>query len=176
MSLNQAQASSSSCLDFFLNKFLFGLLSLYKRSSPRSPFHTPRHTTLFPLVFVCSRWCLSLFSGLFRPSISICSPSGSGSDAPDSSGSSSWRYIVATFPSFRRSTAKHLSYFGILLLARLIVYLNFMTTIIWSESMFTTLRAFSSIRSDKCYPAIKQWSIWLRVPGEFQISRWILFT
>jgi hypothetical protein len=47
--------------------------------------------------------------------------SGSGSIAPNSTAYSSWWYIVATFPSFKRSTTKRLSCCGVVLLARLIV-------------------------------------------------------
>jgi hypothetical protein len=75
---------ASSYLAFFLNKRLsfvrtivckhfwllwccFGWLYLWRRSFPRSPLHTPRQTTLYLLVFLCSRWCLSLLSRLFVP-------------------------------------------------------------------------------------------------------------
>jgi hypothetical protein len=33
----------------------------------RSLLHNPRQTTLYLLVFSCSRWCLSLLFGLFLP-------------------------------------------------------------------------------------------------------------
>jgi putative component of membrane protein insertase Oxa1/YidC/SpoIIIJ protein YidD len=49
---------------------------------------------------------------------------GAGSVAPDSTASSSWRYIVALF----------------------------MTTSMWSESIFAPLR------TEKCHPSNKQWS------------------
>jgi hypothetical protein len=75
-----------------------------------------------------------------------------------SSASSSCRYIVATFPSFRRSTAKRLICCGVVLLARLDLYLNFMPTSMWSES----------VTSEKCRPSNKHWP-----SGECQVSRWI---
>jgi hypothetical protein len=74
---------------------------------------------------------------------------------PDGSASSSRRYIVATFQSFRRSTDKSLSCCGVVLLALLILYPNFMATSMWSESMFAPLRTFTSMTSVKCRPWIK---------------------
>jgi hypothetical protein len=68
--------------------------------------------------------------------------SGSGSDAPDSSAFYSWRYSVATFPSFKRSLVERLSCCGAVLLARLILYLNFMITSMWSESIYSSIFPF----------------------------------
>jgi hypothetical protein len=81
---------------------------------------------LFSRLFSCVSDCVCRS---FRTASSIrfflsCKLSGSGSDAPNSSASSSWWYIVATFLSFRRSTAKRLSSCGVVLLARLILYLK----------------------------------------------------
>jgi hypothetical protein len=82
-----------------------------------------------------SRRCFHLSSKL----------SGSGSDAPCSSVSSSWRYTAASFLSFKRSTAKRLSCCDIVLFARLTLYLNFMN--LWYESLFAKLRAFRTVRN-----------------------------
>jgi hypothetical protein len=57
------------------------------------------------------------------------------------SGSSSLWYFVATFPSFNRSTVNRLSCCDVVLLARLIRYLNFVIISMWSESMFAPLHA-----------------------------------
>jgi hypothetical protein len=45
----------------------------------------------------------------------------------------------------------------------------------WSESIFTPLRAITSMTSEKCLPSMKQWSIWLKeCPSwECQVWRWI---
>jgi hypothetical protein len=153
----------SSCLDFILNKYIaFGRACLYllvavlfrlrmafalKTFFSSFTFCTPRLTTLLSLVFACSRWCSRPFPFVFKLG-------GSGFDAPDSSTSSLWRYIVATFPSYRLSTANRLSCCGVVLLARLILYLNFMTTNMWSDSMFASLRAFTSMMQGKCHPSI----------------------
>jgi hypothetical protein len=73
--------------------------------------------------------------------------SDSASDATDNFASNSWRYIVATLPWFRRWTAKRLSCCGFVLFSLLIQYLNFLTTSMWSESMFAPLRASTSMTS-----------------------------
>jgi hypothetical protein len=64
-----------ACKHSWLLWFWLGWLALWRHSFPRSPLHTPRQTTLYLLVFLCDRWCLSLLSGLFLPVFYIFHPS-----------------------------------------------------------------------------------------------------
>jgi hypothetical protein len=121
------------------------------------PRRTKRNFKLFNylLVFLCSRWCLSLLSGLFLPVYYIFHPSLVVELAHLGVQIRARRSTVMRRP-YPSVDCERLSCCGFVLLARHILALNFIMTSMWSESMFAPPRAKTSLTSGKCLPSIKQ--------------------